>query len=185
MAFFDSLRIKISHIEPKKFLYYVAIAMGITVLLAGGIIFQYYRSINALKKRIGRINQYREQAQDILERAQKVITQQHQVDELLAEDKDFKIGGYFKEVLNKLQLTQKEKIETTQTIEREDNYLEQVLNAKFTDLTMKELTTLLAEIEGNPRIYTRELEIKRAEKTPDTIDATLVIATLLPLSTSA
>ncbi|HEV2916931.1 MAG TPA: hypothetical protein VGW78_04235 [Candidatus Babeliales bacterium] len=181
-AFFDTLHRKIAAIEPKKFLYYVGIILGITIALIGGLIFQYYRSIHAITKRIGRINQYRQQAQDILERAQEVITQRQQVDSLLAEDLNFKIGGYFKDVLNKLQLSQKEKMETTQTIEREDNYLEQVLNAKFVDLNMKELTTLLAEIEGNPRIYTRELEIKRGEKTPGTIDVTLVIATLLPIA---
>jgi hypothetical protein len=184
MAFFDALRIRIQHVEVKKFVLYIGIGLGVILLCAGGLIFQYYRSVSALKKRINRVNQYREQAQDILERAQEVVTQRQQVDELLAEDTDFKIGGYFKEILHKLQLTNKEKMETTQTIEREDNYLEQVLNAKFIDMNMKDLTSLLAEIEGNPRIYTRELEIKRSEKASGTIDVTLVIATLLPLSTS-
>jgi hypothetical protein len=36
------------------------------------------------------------------------------------------------------------------------------------------------ELENNPRIFVRELEIKRAEKTPGTIEVTLIIATLLP-----
>jgi hypothetical protein len=185
MTIFETLRTTISQIEPKKFVYFLLIGIGLTLSLAGGLVFQYYRSIGTLKKRLGRINQYREQAHDILERAQDVIMQRHEVDALLAEDTDFKIGGYFKDILNKLQLTQKEKMETTQTVEREDNYLEQSLNAKFVDINMKELTTLLAEIEGNPRIYTRELEIKRSEKTPGTIDVTLVVATLLPVSVSA
>jgi hypothetical protein len=183
MPFIDTLRARIVHLDSKKFMYYSGIGLSIIVLLAAGLTFQYYRSVHSIKKRIGRINQYRQQAQDILERSQEVITQRQQVDALLAEDLNFKIGGYFKDLLNKLQLIHKEKMETTQTIEREDHYLEQVLNAKFVDLNMKELTTLLAEIEGNPRIYTRELEIKRAEKTPGTIDITLVIATLLPIAT--
>jgi hypothetical protein len=185
MVFFESLRTTIAHIESKKFLYYLWIGIGVTALFAGGIVFQYYRTTSALKKRIGRINQYRDQAQDILGRAQNVIMQRHEVDALLAEDVDFKIGGYFKDVLGKLQLTQKEKMETTQTVEREDNYIEQSLNAKFSDMNMKELTTLLAEIEENPRVYTRELEIKRSEKTPGTIDVTLVIVTYLPVSVPA
>jgi hypothetical protein len=163
MTFFDTLRIRIQHVEVKRFVLYIGIGLGVILLCAGGLVFQYYRSIFALKKRINRVNQYREQAQDILERAQEVVTQRQQVDELLAEDTDFKIGGYFKDILHKLQLTDKKKIETTQNIEREDNYL---------------------EIESNPRISTRELEIKRSEKASGTIDVTLVIATLLPLSTS-
>ena len=143
MQFFDTIRTKIDQLEPKKFIYGTAVGLGVILLFAGGLVLQYYRSVYGLKKQIGRINQYRKQAQDLLERAQEVITQRQQVDALLAEDMNFKIGGYFKDLLAKLQLSRKEKMETTQTIEREDNYLEQVLNAKFTDLNMKELEVKL------------------------------------------
>ncbi len=185
MEALDRIQNTLNSLDTKKFYQYLAVSLGIIALLAGGIVFQYYRSMSVLKKRVKRVNQYRLQAQEILERAQEVVEQREEVDELLAKDTDFKIGGYFKNVLAKLQLAQKEKMETTQTLEREDEYIEHSLSAKFVDMNMKDLTLLLEEIEGNPRIYTRELEIKRSEKTPGTIDVTLVIATLLPTAVTA
>jgi len=170
----------LAQLDSKRFYQYMGGFLGILLILSGLLVFYYYRSTNALIKKIKRINTQREQAQEILGRTKSVVQQRQEVDTLLEEDTDFKIGGYFKEVLSKLGLTQKEKMETTQTVEREDNYIEQSLNAKFVDMNMKDLTVLLEEIESNPRIYSRELEIKRSEKTPGTIDVTLVIATLLP-----
>ena len=94
-----------------------------------------------------------------------MAAQRNAVNELLAEDVNFKIGGYFNDLVNSLGLTNKKKgIDTLQTIERDDNYLEQNVTAKFVDMNMKELATLLVELENNPRIFIRELEIKRAER---------------------
>jgi len=175
-----------SQLDRTQFTRYMLIALGCIVLLSGGIIIQYYRSTSGLKKRIGRLNQYREQTQEILQRAHDVAAQRESVNELLAEDIDFKIGGYFNELVNTLGLSNKKKgIDTLQTIERDDNYLEQNVTAKFVEMNMKDLTTLLAELENNPRIFVRELEIKRAEKIPGTIEVTLIIATLLPTAGGA
>lgn len=184
-SFFLPLYDFLSQLDRTQFNRYLLIGLGIIVLLSGGIVIQYYRSTSAFKKRIGRLNQYREQTQEILQRAHDVATQRASVNELLAEDIDFKIGGYFNELINSLGLSNKKKgIDTLQTIERDDNYLEQNITAKFVEMNMKDLTTLLAELENNPRIFVRELEIKRAEKLPGTIEVTLIIATLLPTASS-
>lgn len=168
-------------LDRRQFFRYSLIGLGIVVALSSGIVIQLYRSSKSFKKRIGRLNQYREQTQEILQRAHDVATQRAAVNELLAEDVDFKIGGYFNELVDSLNLTNKKKgIDTLQTIERTDNYLEQNVTAKFVDMNMKELATLLVELENNPRIFVRELEIKRAEKIAGTIEVTLIIATLLP-----
>lgn len=177
MPFYDF----VTNLDRSQFNRYMLIGLSCILLVSGGIVIQYYRSTSALKKRIGRLNQYREQTQEILQRAHDVTAQRNSVNELLAEDIDFKIGGYFNELISSLNLTNKKKgIDSLQTIERDDSYLEQDVTAKFVDMNMKELTTLLVELENNPRIFIRELEIKRAEKTPGTIEVTLVIATLLP-----
>jgi hypothetical protein len=175
----------LTRLDRRQFIRYMLISLGIIGALSIGIVIQLYRSTTSFKKRIGRLNQYREQTQEILQRAHDVATQRAAVNELLAEDVDFKIGGYFNELVASLNLTNKKKgIDTLQTIERTDNYLEQNVTAKFVDMNMKELTTLLVELENNPRIFVRELEIKRAEKTPGTIEVTLIIATLLPTTSS-
>lgn len=185
MNFITNFYTSINTIETKRFYYYlIAFLVGIGLACAG-IMVQYYRSMSHLKKEIKRVNEYRKQAQDILTRAQEVEQQRQEVDTLLMQDPNFKIGGYFKEVLAGLNLSQKKKMETTQTLERSDDYIEHTLNAQLVDINMKDLTLLLEKIENNPRIFTRDLEIKRSEKIPGTIDVTLVIATLLPTTTPA
>ena len=171
----------VTNLDRTQYMRYMLIGLCCILFASGGIVIQYYRSTGAIKKRIGRLNQYREQTQEILQRAHDVAAQRNSVNELLAEDIDFKIGGYFNELINSLNLSNKKKgIDTLQTIERDDSYLEQNVTAKFVDMNMKELATLLVELQNNPRIFVRELEIKRAEKIPGTIEVTLIIATLLP-----
>ena len=102
------------------------------------------------------------------------------VEETLAKDTDFKIGGYFKNLLTKLNLRDKEIAEETSTSDLEENYRKSELNAKFEDMTMKELTELLQEIEHNSRIAMERLEITKSKKQPKTIEVNLTISTLLP-----
>ena len=115
----------------------------------------------------------------ILTRAASVQQQRKEVDAILEEDKDFKIGGYFKDVLTKLVLTSKKAVESPSQIDREGKYRESILNVKFTDMDMKQLSELLNEIEKNKRIFTKELEVTTSRKTPQKIDVNLTIATLL------
>lgn len=101
------------------------------------------------------------------------------MDEIIAQDPNFKIAGYFEDVLNKLGLASKKssKLEVT-TPAQEGRYQETVLNAKLSDMSMKELTELLKEIEQNKRVFAKELEITASKKTANTIDVNITIATL-------
>lgn len=185
MSIITTIYKSLNTVESKRFYKYLIAFLTLTALASVGIILQYYHGMSALKKNVKRVNLLRRQAQDILTRAQEVAQQRQEVDTLLTQDPTFKIGGYFKEILTTLNLAQKNKLATTQTLERSDNYIEHSLSAQFIDINMKDLTVLLEKIEGNPRIFTRDLEIKRSEKIPGTIDVTLVIATLLPTTTTA
>lgn len=185
MNIITRLHLFFTNLESKRFYRYVLIfIIGILLLSAAGI-FQYYRSIKSFRKEIQKVNALRAKAKDILTRTQIVDQQRAEVNALLMEEPDFKIGGYFKKLLTDLNITQKEKMETTQTVEREDAYIEHTLTAQFVDMNMKDVTLLLEKIESNPRISTRQLEIKKSEKTPGTIEVTLEIATLLPKATTA
>jgi ribosomal protein S17E len=53
-----------------------------------------------------------------------------------------------------------------------------LLNAKFDTMNMRQLCELLDAVEQNKRIYTKELEIIKSKKVPNTIDVNLTIATL-------
>jgi len=181
MGLVEKIRLFIETIETKDFYKYITIFLiGIT-FISSLIVFQYYRNVSYWKGRIKIINELRENDVKVIrEKAQHVQQQRAEVDAILAEDEDFKIGGYFKDLLTKLQLTDKEIAEETTQIDREDNYRESELNAKFEDMNMKQLAKLLQEIEQNKRIFTKKLEITKSKKKPGTVEAQIIIATLLP-----
>ncbi len=115
---------------------------------------------------------------DIQVKKQKAI-----VDEILNENKSFKLLGYFDEITNKLGIDKnvKEKSTSENTLEilTAKGYKEVRVNATFTELNTRQLAELLDEFEKNERIYTKNLEITKSSKTP-TIDVEIVIATLQP-----
>ena len=181
MAVIEKIRTFIEAIETKDFYKYISFFLLGVTLISSGIVFQYYRKVNYWKGRIKIINELREDDVKIIrEKAQHVQKQRAEVDAILAEDEDFKIGGYFKNLLTKLHLTDKKVAEETAQIDREDNYRESELNAKFEDMNMKQLAELLQEIEQNKRIFNKKLEITKSNKKPGTIEIQITIATLLP-----
>ena len=145
----------------------------------GSIMFQYYRKTSALKRQIAALNVTREEVKILLDRAQHVKKEQKDVDEMLALDPNFKIADDFEKALNKLGLSNKQlkKVEVTSQA-REGRYQERILDARLANMTMKELTQLLQEIEQNRRVFPKELEISASKKNQNAIDVNLKIATL-------
>jgi hypothetical protein len=180
MEFIKNILSYINNLELKKIYQTIGITVGIVFVLMGVSLFYYYSAVNSSKKKIAAINDLREEVRLVLDKAEQVQQQRNEVNAMLSQDPNFKIGGYFKDVLLKLHLTEKSKKFLTEPIEREDNYRETRLNAEFVDMTMKELTELLDTIEQNQRVYTKELDISRSKKTPHTINVKLVIGTLQP-----
>ena len=181
MKFLEPIQAYINKLDLKTFYIYI-IGYGIAcLLLCVFIIFYYYRSINALNKKIRNINLYREEVHEILEKDAIIKQQQTIVEEILAKDPNFKIAETFGRFLAELNLTDKEdsrrEINTT---DLEENYRKIELSAKFENMTMQELTLLLEKIEQNPRIATNRLDIGKSKKNPKTIEVSLTISTLLP-----
>jgi hypothetical protein len=180
LTFLEPIKNFINKTDSKTFSYYMIGYAAGCVLLCMLIIFYYYRSVGTLQRKIKNINSSREGVLDILEKASSVQQQRSMVEETLAKDTDFKIGGYFKNLLVKLNLRDKEVAEETSTADLEENYRRSELSAKFEDMSMRELTELLQEIEQNSRIATSRLEITQSKKKPRTIEVSLTISTLLP-----
>ena len=180
MTFLEPIKNFINKTDSKTFSYYIIGYVAGSALLCICIIFYYYRSIGALQKKIKNINVAREEVLVILEKESSVRQQRSAVEETLAKDTDFKIGGYFKNLLIKLNLKDKEIAEETSTADLEEKYRKSELSAKFEDMSMKELTELLQEIEQNSRIATNRLEITKSKKKPKTIEVAITISTLLP-----
>ncbi len=186
MVLLDKIRSFFDTTETTTFYYYVAGYLSVCFVLSGVIVFYYYKNANNLQKQIKRLNITREETvRTILEAAASIEQQRTAVEEVLSQNPDFKIAGYFKDLLFKLNLKNKEvqEAESTTTTEREDNYRETELNAKFENMNMKELTELLQAIEQNPRLSTKRLEIMKAKKNLKTIDVQITITTLLPKTT--
>jgi hypothetical protein len=101
------------------------------------------------------------------------------VNNILAENPDFKIDGFFTDLLSKTGLERNKKETSISYADRGDkDYREVLLTAKFDTMNMRQLCELLNEIEQNNMVYTKELDIVKSKKIPNTIDVTLTIATL-------
>lgn len=180
MEFLDKIQQYLNSIEQKRFFQFIAIFLGVVFVALVGILFQYYRSVSYLKSEIVQLNEEREETRYILDKALQVKKEQKQIDAVLAQDENFKIQGYFEDLIARLGLSSKKSTIEVTPAASEGSYKESVLQAKFIGMTMKELTELLQEIDGNKRIFTKELDIAVSQKQPGFIDVTLVIATLEP-----
>jgi len=177
---FNKIREYIAGLEEKQLYRYIALLLGIVILLMGSLMFYHYRSIASLRSRIKNINRMRQDdVQEILSKADYIQKQKQEIDTLLAEDKNFKIAGYFKEVIDKLGLADKKVIETPSSVERPDEYRESILDISFDDMDMKQVTELLKELEENRRIFVKKLEIARSKKTPKKLEVSMTIGTFL------
>src|ERR1700678_3538155 len=103
MVLFDQIQSFFDSIETKTFYNYLLGYMIACVLIFFVSIFYFYSSTNALQKKIKSINSSREdEVRVILETAARVKQQQIMIEEILSQDVDFKIAGYFEDTLNKL-----------------------------------------------------------------------------------
>lgn len=176
MVLLNRIRERIEKLDEKEFLRFSIIYLSILCLLATGIIVRYYFKTSSLKKQMKKINQLREDVKVILERYERVKKQRNEVDALLDQHEDFILQEYMEQLRNKMRLSYI--IESTTTSPRDDVYQETAINAKFTNMNMKELTELLQEIEKNKLIYTKELDIVKSKTRPGTLDVSITIATL-------
>jgi hypothetical protein len=181
MVLLDNIKTFINNIEIKTFYHYILGYIIACVLLSGATVFYYYRTTNALYKKIKSIKDSREEVLVILEKAGRVQQEQIRMDDILSKDIDFTIGGYFIKLLDELDLKNKEiKTGEVNSTVLENNYRKTELSTHFEDMTMQELTILLQALEKNPRIATDLLEITKSKKKPKTIEVNLSISTLLP-----
>ncbi|MBI2775546.1 hypothetical protein HYX58_06055 [Candidatus Dependentiae bacterium] len=183
MEFFKRLQITIDSIDEKQFRYYVLAAFGVIFLIAGIIVYRYYSTLGTLRKKTIEINRKREQVSELLGRYEMVKKQQAEVDAILAKDKDFKIGGYFNDLVLKFGLASNKTREPETSRETLDNgYTEVKLYASFTNMTTKQVAELLDAIEQTDRVYTKEVEMYKqtGNGNGQTINVNLLIATIEP-----
>lgn len=180
MEFIEKVYTYINNLEERRFYQYIAAFLGCITLITAILVFSYYRNVWSLKSEVIHINELREEVRSILDRGQIVKKEQREIDSLIAKEENFKIAGYFEGLLSNQGLSNKRASVEVSSPGREGKYKESILVARFTSMTMKELTELLQELEKNRRVFIKELDITLSQKTPNTIDVTLTIATLEP-----
>jgi hypothetical protein len=167
------------NLNEKNFYKYLAVFLCSIILIGAFMIFRYYRNREYYTQKIATTNDLRQEVRTILEKAQRVKREQIAVNRMLEQEPDFKIRGYFEQLIATLGLPDNKQVAvTTSQVDRDDQYRESILNAKFVEMNMKQLAELLQEIEKNRRIYAKELEITKSKKRPKTIEVSLTIATL-------
>src|SRR5580692_153393 len=120
MKIVDQLRDFIISLDEQTFYKYSGIALGALVLITSLILFSYQRSVTSFVDSITTLNEERERTRAILTRAERVKRQRSEVDAMIKEDENFKIGGFFNEVISNLHLSDKRTLEETSQSDKED-----------------------------------------------------------------
>lgn len=177
MLGFEKVRNYIKNLDQPEGYRFTGMIFGMVILLITIILFMYYRSVGQLKRQLIAVNKQREEVRSILEKHHLILEQQAHVNELLAQDKNFRLKDFFMNMLQSLQLTpllsREPEIVSSDLM---PGYTEIKLEAIIHGMNMKQLTDLLYKIEQHERVYTRDLKITKTIKN-HTIDVSLVIAT--------
>jgi len=176
MVLLKRIRERLEKLDEKEFFKYGAIFLGIICLLSSAIIVRYYFKKSSLTKQMKSVNSLREEVKTILDRYERVKKQRDEVNALLDKNEDFILEEYVEQLRKQLGLTYV--IESRTTAPRDEVYKEIAINAKFTNMNMRELTELLQELEKNKLVYTKDLDIVKSKSRSGTLDVSITIATL-------
>ena len=149
MELITKIQVFIEQLEEQHFYYYIGGFLGAMLLLNGGLMYYHYETTSTLTRKIRDLNDEREESiRTLLSKALRVAKEQSEINAMLAESEDFKIGGYFEGVRNQLGLTPS--LEATAQADREDNYRESSLKAKFDEiLYLHTLPLVISVIQNN------------------------------------
>lgn len=180
MVLLEKIKDFISSLEEKNFYIYLGSALGAMCLLMLLFIYSFQSSVAYWQKKMRTINDLRSDVRFVVSKDSVVSSQRASVNTMLQETPDFKIDGYLTQVLQKMALEgNKQTSGPVSYLDHGDReYREALLPAKFDMMNMKQLCELLNEIEQNKRVYTKDLEIVKSKKVPNTIEVSLTIGTL-------
>lgn len=177
MVILESVRTYITNLDQKSWYKHLAIGFGIYLAVLGGILYYYYSSINSITEETETLNTERKRARKVLTQAVRVQKQRAEVNALIEEEPNFKIKRYLQDVITQIGIANNMTIGNDVTTDRDD-FRETIVSYQFTGINMRQLTELLDDIEQNQRLFTKELEITKSKKIPNTIDVSITVATM-------
>lgn len=178
MALLDPIVDMIKQADDTELMKYLGIVAGIFTVLLGLLVYWHYSSVSWYSSQLSHLDKERAKTRKILRDAKAAKAQQQQVEDILAQDTDFRIGQVYKAIIKKAGLQTKRTDEAApKTGESVSGKTELQITSTLKGLSMKEVTDFLQLIAQVPQLYTKEITIKKAPGKP-TVDVDITVATL-------
>lgn len=179
MELLKQLQNKIINFERKEFYQYTGIIFGTLSLITAGLIYYYFSKTTELQATLKKLNKNRQEVQQLLQEYKFVEKQKEAVNEMLDEERNFKLKSFFDTLTMQFNIRNQQQKEAEVTEELlHKQYTEIRLVAQFRQITMQQLCDLLNGIEQKQRVYTKELVITKTKGAA--LDVILTIATIKP-----
>jgi hypothetical protein len=184
MAVLSRIKDFIRGLDERELYLYMGGFLAFMLLLLGLLIYLHYSRVNRYMTDLKRLDTQRGQTRKILSNYKSVNLQQARVEEILAENKNFRIGEAYGTIINRLRLGgHQQELPTPTSGETVSGKTEVLLHSHLTGISMKQLTDLLSEIANVIQMYPKDLVIKKMPNA-QAVDVDLTVATLEPAATS-
>ncbi len=179
MALLDPIVDMIKQADESELLTYLGIVAGVFVALLSIMFYFHYSNVSWHTTQLRKLDRERTKTRTILRDAKAVKGQQQQVEDILAQDKDFRIGQAYQSIIKQGNFSSKlvDKRPTLHSGESISGKTEVQITSTLRGLSMKEVTDFLLLIAKVPQLYTKDITIKKIQGR-STVDIDITIATL-------
>lgn len=178
MEWLDKLRDYVRSLENRDLYKNLGAFFGAILLLLAITFYLHYRRVNRYTADLKTLENLRAETKRIIANYKAVTAQKEKVDELLAQNKNFRIAEAYHTIVQKLGLLPKLRDPISPAIgETVSEKTEVTITSHFNGLTMKLLTDLLSQIAATPPLYVKDVVITKASPT-QTLEVDMTVATL-------
>jgi len=142
------------------------------------LLFRHFNTLHEIEQKTKILNKARQEIQLILTQYDQVKSKKEEVDHILMTDKNFYLVKYYQDTIQASSIVNKT-VSNLMTQPGPSGYDEESLQINFTQITMKQLSEFLQNIQNNNRVAIKNLNIIKSP-VPKKINAGLAIATLKP-----
>lgn len=178
MEFLRPISDFIHNLDESDYYKYGGAFLGAVALVFLLLIYIHYSKVHKYYANLKKVETLRAQTKNIVSDYRVVLAQREKVEEILEQNRDFRIGEAYQSIIQKVGLSSRaSEISAPTTGESISGKTEVQVSSHFAGINMKQVTDLLSEIAAVPRLYVKELVIK---KTPNAqaVDVDITVATL-------
>ncbi len=176
MLFFDSIKDFIRNLNRQEMIRYTTIYISFCFACMIGILIYHVTNNQKLSTKITQLNKSRSTVQRIFTEFQSVQDQKNKVDDILKNNKNFKIQKFFQDLLTQQGLSSQVTFRFGQE-KLPNGYIQESLMINCTAISTKQLCELIIAIEKQPLVYITFVDITHLMHAKK-INVTMTIATL-------